>query len=78
MDIRLLVREIATILRQNDYISEATSLENSEYGATGGEILGNIIHNLLELKNNDTIYSLIRNNSEMILNYAKQIGYLQI
>jgi ribosomal protein S8 len=37
MDIRLLVREIATILRQNGYISEATSLENSEYGATGNK-----------------------------------------
>ena len=75
MDIILLERKIVSILRQHGYSSEATSLENSEYGATGGEIFGNIISNLIELKKKEIICDLIQKESDMILNYAKQIGY---
>jgi hypothetical protein len=77
MDIRLLVKKIVTILRQNGYMSEATSLENSEYGATSGEIFGNIICNLIELKKNNIIYNLIQDKAEMILDYVKLIGLLK-
>ena len=76
MDVISLEREIVSILRQHGYNSEAISLENSEYGATGGEILGNIISNLIELKKKKSIYNLIEEESETILNYAKSIRRL--
>jgi len=78
MDIILLEREIVFILKQYGYNLEAISLENSEYGTIGGEIFGNIISNLIELKKNKKIYDIIQDKLDMILGYAKLIGRLNV
>ena len=65
-------------LIQAGFQEDAIYLTDSEMtGSTGGEIFDILISRILEIQQEKPlIYEIIKNESEQILKYAKQIGHL--